>query len=355
MLSQVLEITSTIRPGKQPAGSVNKERILVVGPSWIGDMIMAQSLFKLLQQRYPDCLLDVIAPQWSLPVIQRMPEVREGIVAHTAHGELGLGKRRQLGRALRHKRYNRAIVLPRSFKAALVPWLAKIPLRVGYRGEMRFGLLNDIREMDKQHLDQTVKRFVALGLNKGEYPDLLPQPALSVSQEHQREAVQRLDLDTDKPVVALMPGAEYGPAKCWPLPFFATLANLLDEAGFAVWVFGSKNDAAAGELIAARSPARNLCGSTSLEDVIDLLAACEHAVTNDSGLMHVAAAVGTRIHAIYGSSSEDFTPPLSAQCVTHNLRLECSPCFRRECPLGHLNCLNGISPQVVFAGVQRSN
>lgn len=317
-------------------------------------MIMAQSLFKLLLQRNPDCLVDVIAPQWSLPVIQRMPEVHEGIVAHTTHGEFGLGKRRQLARTLRSKRYNRAIVLPRSFKAALVPWLAKIPQRAGFRGEMRFGLLNDMRELDKQRLDQTVKRYVALGMDKGQQPESLPQPALSVSKKHQQAAMLRLALHTDKPVVALMPGAEYGPAKCWPLRFFSTLANLLDEAGFAVWVFGSQNDAVAGEIIAAASPARNLCGCTSLEEAIDLLAACEHAVTNDSGLMHVAAAVGTRIHAIYGSSSEDFTPPLTSRCVTHNLRLECSPCFRRECPLGHLNCLNGITPQVVFAGVQRS-
>lgn len=318
-------------------------------------MIMAQSLFKLLKQRQPDCVLDVIGPQWSLPVIQRMPEVRESIVAHTAHGEFGLGKRRQLARQLRRNGYDRAIVLPRSFKAALAPWLAKIPRRVGYRGEMRYGLLNDMRKMDKQRLDQTVKRFVALGLDKREHPDSLPQPALSVSQEHQQAAMQRLDLHSDKPVVALMPGAEYGPAKCWPLRYFATLAKLLDAAGFAVWVLGSQADAEAGEVIEAASPARNLCGRTSLEEAIDLLAACEHAVTNDSGLMHVAAAVGTRIHAIYGSSSEDFTPPLTSKRITHNLRLDCSPCFRRECPLGHLNCLNDIAPQTVFAGVQRSH
>ena len=334
---------------------MNKERILIVGPSWVGDMIMAQSLFKLLKQRQPDCAIDVLAPPWSLPVIERMPEVRQGIALNVAHGEFGFGKRRKLARDIEAHRYDRAIVLPRSFKSALIPWLAGIPLRTGFRGETRYGLVNDMRVLDKKRLDQTVKRFVALGLDDGEYPGELPQPVLRVSKENQQAAITRLELQSGRPVVALMPGAEYGPAKCWPLDYYATLARLLQDAGYAVWILGSAKDEAAGKAIADASGAKNLCGRTSLEDVIDLLACCTDAVSNDSGLMHVAAAAGIRVHAIYGSSTPDYTPPLTAKRVIHDLRLDCSPCFRRECPLGHLKCLKDITPQSVFADMKSAS
>lgn len=328
------------------------QRILVIGPSWVGDMIMAQSLFMLLQQRQPGCLIDVLAPAWSIPVIARMPEVRRGLPLDVAHGEFGFGKRRRLGHELRENHYDRAIVLPRSFKSALVPWFAGIPRRTGFRGETRYGLINDMRVLDKQRLDQTVKRFAALGMDKDEHPDQLPRPALRVSSENQHLAISRLKLPAEKPAVALMPGAEYGPAKCWPLAYYARLAKLLDDAGYAVWIMGSAKDKAAGSTIAESGAAQNLCGETSLEDAIDLLAHCRHAVTNDSGLMHMAAAVGTRVHAIYGSSTPDYTPPLTENRVIHSLELDCSPCFKRECPLGHLNCLNGIAPEAIFASVQ---
>jgi len=331
---------------------VSNERILVVGPSWVGDMVMAQSLFKFLKDRQPACYIDVLAPAWSLPVIDRMPEVRRGIAVDIAHGEFGLATRRRLGLQLRSQQYDRAIVLPRSFKSALIPWFAGARVRTGFRGEMRFGLLNDIRVLEKFRLDQTVKRFVALGRGVDEKPAPLLHPSLSVSLDNQQAAMERLKLHSAKAVVALMPGAEYGPAKCWPLAHFAELANRLDAAGYAVWVLGSNNDMEAGNAISSSSPARNLCGQTGIVDAIDLLARCEHAVSNDSGLMHIAAAVGTTVHAIYGSSTPDYTPPLTDRCRVHYRRLECSPCFRRECPLEHLNCLNGIAPEAVFAGIQ---
>lgn len=317
-------------------------------------MVMAQSLFKDLKRRNPDCEIDVLAPAWSLPVIERMPEVNQGIATNTAHGELALGKRFAQGRKLRACKYDRALVLPRSFKAALTPWFAKIPVRTGFRGEMRFGLINDMRKLDKDILDQTVKKFVALGRSADENQDALPQPSLRVDKEKQAATMNRLHLQSAKPAVALMPGAEYGPAKCWPLKYFAELATMLDDAGYVVWVLGSDKDVAAGRAIAADTAARNLCGETSIAEAIDLMAYCRHAVTNDSGLMHVAAAVGTRVHAIYGSSTPTYTPPLSDTRVVHYLQLSCSPCFERQCPLGHLNCLHGIRPDVVLAGVQEA-
>ena len=206
-------------------------------------MVMAQALFKLLKQREPERDLDVLAPAWSLPIVARMPEIRAGIAAETAHGEIGLGTRRRIARELRPVGYDRAIILPRSFKAALIPWLADIPVRTGYRGESRFFLINDVRPFDRDVLDQTVKRFVALGLEPDEeLPSELPYPTLDVSTENQARCIAALGLETDRPVIAMMPGAEYGPAKCWPLENYAALAGQLDEAGFAVWVLGSDKD-----------------------------------------------------------------------------------------------------------------
>lgn len=325
--------------------------ILVIGPSWIGDMVMAQSLFITLKRKQPGAMIDVVAPAWSVPVIARMPEIRKAIVSPTEHGEFALGKRRRLGRSLRERNYQQSIVLPRSFKSALVPWFANVPLRTGYRGEMRFGLLNDIRELDKGVLDQTVKRFVALGLDAGMAPAEIPYPSLRSSTEQQALALQALGLDAGRPAVALMPGAEYGPAKCWPLAHFADLAGRLEKAGFATWVLGSGKDRAAGEWIASNSPAVDLCGRTSLEQAIDLLAHCHHAVSNDSGLMHVAAAVGIPVVALYGSTSPGFTPPLTDRASVQYLGIDCSPCFERECPLGHLKCLVDIRPEVVLSEI----
>jgi heptosyltransferase-2 len=311
-------------------------------------MVMAQALFKLLKSHEPDRPLDVLAPAWSLPIVARMPEIRAGIAAETAHGEIGFATRRRIAANIRGN-YAQAIVMPRSFKSALIPWLARIPVRTGFRGESRFFLINDVRQFDREVLDQTVKRFVALGLESGAaLPAELPEPSLRVSVRNQARVIADLGLSTARPVIAMMPGAEYGPAKCWPLDYFAILAARLDAAGYAVWVLGSDKDAAAGDVIARGSAAVNLCGRTSLEDVIDTLAACEQAVSNDSGLLHIAAAVGIHVHGIYGSSSAKFTPPLTKSCEIHEIELDCRPCFERECPLGHLRCLKDLKPDGIF-------
>ena len=311
-------------------------------------MVMAQALFKLLKSREPDRALDVLAPEWSLPIVARMPEVRAGIASEAAHGEIGFGTRRRIAAGIRGH-YDRAIVMPRSFKSALIPWLAKVPVRTGFRGESRFFLINDARPFDAAVLDQTVKRFAALGIKRGEVlPAEMPEPSLRVSDENRNRVLQKLQVSTADPVIAMMPGAEYGPAKCWPLDYFTALAVRLADAGYSVWVLGSSKDADAGDVIARGSSAINLCGRTALEDVIDVLSACEQAVSNDSGLMHIAAAVGIHVHGIYGSSSSKFTPPLTKRRDIHEIDLDCRPCFERECPLGHLRCLRDLSPDGIF-------
>lgn len=338
-----------------PGNSSKHTKILVVGPSWVGDMVMAQSLFISLRQKQPEAIIDVLAPNWSLPILQRMPEINQGIAIPAGHGELNLSKRRQLGKQLQQNRYDQAIVLTRSFKAALIPFFAKIPTRTGYRGEMRYGLLNDVRAFDKSILNQTVKRFTALGLNKEESQlDLsCPYPKLDVKKDNAQRLIQQLGLNPERKIVGIAPGAEYGPSKQWPLEYFAELTQKLAAINVDVWIFGSaKDDASAENIIQqAGNHGVNLCGKTSLEDAIDLIAHLNIMVTNDSGLMHVAAAVGTQLIGIYGSTTPDFTPPLTDRAIIQYLRLECSPCFKRECPLNHLNCLRGISAEKVLAEI----
>jgi len=320
-------------------------RILVVGPSWVGDMVMAQSLFRRLHERLPDAELDVLAPGWSLPLLARMPEVHSGVDLGLGHGELGLFRRRRLGRALRVREYDWAIVLPRSAKAALVPAFAGIPRRTGFLGEYRYGLLNDIRPFDAQRLDQTVRRFLALGF-PDDSPDEILMPALRVEPVRAHELCEKFGLDFAGRRCVLAPGAEYGSAKRWPADRFAELARSLAAAGHDVLLLGSAKEAAIGseiELLAGSRRVLNLCGRTELTDAVDLLGTAAAAVCNDSGLMHVAAAAGVPLIAIYGSSSPKFTPPLTKRARIVYKGLACSPCFRRTCPLGHLDCLETIS------------
>lgn len=329
-----------------------KRRILIVGPSWVGDMVMAQSLFMTLQAQHSGVLIDVLAPQWSLPILQRMPQVRQGIAMPLGHGQLDLRTRWQLGRQMASQGYDQAIVLPGSLKSALVPWFAGIPLRTGFTGEMRYGLLNDRRQLDKQALPMTVQRFVALGLqdHPRQAPDILP-PRLVADVRNAERLLGHWGLNITRPAVAFMPGAEYGPAKQWPAQHFVQLAKDLLARGYQIWVLGSAKDRAVGEAICQGAPdphVHNLCGKTELGDVVDLLSVCHFAVSNDSGLMHVAAALDIPLAAIYGSSDPKHTPPLSTQARVLFKGLSCSPCFERQCPLGHTRCLHEIQPAQVL-------
>ncbi len=328
-----------------------RTKILIVGPSWVGDMVMAQSLFLTLKQQQPDCHIDVLAPDWSLALLQRMPQVRNAIAMPLTHGQFGLGRRISLGMQLRTAGYDQAIVLPNSWKSALVPLFANIPLRTGYLGEMRWGLLNDARTLDKKALPMTVQRFVALGLPATmPMPPDYPLPVLSVTTAQQQAVIEKFALDIGSPkILALCPGAEYGPAKRWPAGHFAELARHKLEQGWQVWLFGSEKD----RTIAAQinQECSGLCqdftGRTSLGEAVDLLSLVHTVVSNDSGLMHVAAALDKKLIALFGSSDTGFTPPLNAQSQVLSLHLDCSPCFMRTCPLGHTRCLTAILPEQV--------
>lgn len=323
--------------------------VLVVGPSWVGDMVMTQALLKTLRRRHPNRPVDVLAHRWSVPLVRRMPEVRRAIEAVADHGEVRLGAKWRLARELAREGYGWAIVCPRSAKAALVPFLARIPQRTGYRGEFRYGLLNDVRGLDKAALKTPGERWAALGLPPDAlHPPPVPEPSLRVDPENRARLLGELGLDRTRVTVALCPGAEHGRAKRWPPEHFGALARALLRDGHAVWLFGSPKERELGEAIAGQAEgAVNLCGRTGITDAVDLLSACRAAVCNDSGLMHVAAAVGLPVVALYGPSTPDYTPPLSDRATVLYRRLECSPCFARECPLGHHDCLRGMHPDRV--------
>lgn len=329
-------------------------RGLIVAPSWVGDAVMAQPLFMRLHERHPGLVLDAMAPSWVAPVLARMPEIHAVLPNPFAHGVLNLKGRLAQGRELRAAGYDAVWILPNSLKSALVPFFARIPHRVGFTGESRYGLVNVRHRLDKQKTPLMVARFAQLAERAGHLPaEPLPRPRLASSPEDQARTLAQLGVKRPEKLVAFCPGAEYGPAKRWPAVHFAELARRLHHAGVAVWILGSPKDKAIGEEIVALAglateACRNLCGATALDAAIDLLALADAVVCNDSGLMHVAAALDRPLVAVYGSSSPGFTPPLSDRATVVSLKLSCSPCYKRECPLGHLDCLNKLLPEQVW-------
>ena len=328
-------------------------RILIVAPSWIGDTILAQPLLALLKRNHPAARIDVLAPDWSAPLLARMDEVDAVIANPFRHGEFNFGARRALGRRLASADYAECYVLPNSWKSALAPFFAGIPRRIGYQGESRYLLLNRRHRPDAARHPQLVQRYAALA---GPLPDSLPMPHLTSTTQQQEAARRVLDLPLDAAPIVFCPGAEYGPAKRWPAQHFAALAQLVASPRRPVWLIGSEKDAATGDAIAATAggAAINLCGRSTLEQAIDLIASASCVVSNDSGLMHVAAALDRPLIALYGSSSAAYTPPLSQEARIISRKLPCSPCFKRECPLGHFDCLNGIDPQQVATAINQA-
>ena len=340
--------------------SSGKVKYLIVGPSWVGDMVMAQTLFIAIKQQNPEAIIDVLAPGWSRPIIDRMPEVRQGIDMPVGHGKLDLRIRRQIAKNLKAEGYDHAILLPNSLKSALIPFLAGIPVRTGWRGEMRYGLLNDLRVLNKEDYPLMVARFVALAYpDKAKIPEPLPAPALQVNEELISSVLNKYSLNTETPILALCPGAEFGPSKQWPAGYYSEVARTMAEKGWQVWLFGSEKDrAVTGEILnclptALQKQCVNLAGQTSLADAVDLLSRASAVVSNDSGLMHIAAALSRPLVAVYGSTTAAHTPPMNRNSETLWLNLECSPCFERTCPLGHMDCMNKLGPQMVLDAIAR--
>jgi heptosyltransferase-2 len=316
-------------------------------------MVMAQSLFKRLKADTPGLYLAVLAPSWSEALLARMPQVDESIVMPVGHKQVQLGARWRLAQALKQKHFDQAIVLPGSLKSALIPFFAGIATRTGFIGEQRYGLLNDWRKLDKIALSLNVERFLVLGSADHLLPDEIPKPDLQIDIEGQAAVRKRFSLDAAKSLLALCPGAEFGPAKQWPAKYFASVARQKLNDGWQVTLLGSAADNGICAEINAHCEGlcQDLSGQTSLTEVIDVLSLTGYVVSNDSGLMHIAAALERPLVAIYGSSSPDFTPPLSDHCHILKMDLDCQPCFKRECPLGHSNCLYDLLPEQVLAEI----
>ena len=337
-------------------------RILIIAPNWIGDAVMSQPFLAVLKLNYPKAQIDVLATPWVAPIYRACPEIHSVIEAPLEHKKLQWTFRRQLAQDLKVMSYQACYVLPNSFKSALIPWLANIPFRLGYRGEARFGLINfALNNPSKTERPPMVERYLALAHllnNEGQAQNIgSPVPSLQSSAEITHTTQDKLARANIKPhaLYIFCPGAEYGVTKRWPADYFAALAEkvLGQNIENQIILLGSQSDHHSGQIIAQQNSDRihNWCGETSLDEAMAVIGLSKTVISNDSGLMHIAAALQKPQIAIFGSSDPKHTPPLSSKAKVIWLNLPCSPCHRRECPLGHLKCLKEISPEQVFNSI----
>lgn len=333
-------------------------KTLIIGPSWVGDMMMSQSLYRTLKADNPQIEIDVMAPAWCRALLNKMPDVNQAIAMPIGHGSLALKERYQLGKQLKSQHYEQAIVLPNSLKSALIPFFAGIPKRTGWKGEMRYGLLNDIRTLDKQAFPLMVERYIALAYPKSEIrsaedlPKPLLYPHLVVSAKDALLTRSEFNLSGAEPLIGFCPGAEFGPAKRWPDYHYAALADMLAKQEAKIIIFGSQKDRVVGDAIINQMTlgdrCLNLAGLTSLEQAVNLLSCCNAVVSNDSGLMHIAAALDRPLVALYGPSSPDFTPPLSNKAEIIRLITGYHKVRKGDAEEGYHQSLIDIQPELVF-------
>ncbi|HIV14918.1 MAG TPA: lipopolysaccharide heptosyltransferase II [Candidatus Avisuccinivibrio pullicola] len=335
-------------------------KTLLISPSWLGDLIMAQSLFKVLKQQDPEGSLTVYAPKYLLPLLERMREVDDTITNPFAHGEFNLTARWADGRRLRQYGFDRVFVLPNSLKSALPAWFAGIPERIGFKGESRYLLLNRMRK-DKDAFPRMVERYVALAYPEVKSAPDLPSfdyPSLEVKAPSP-ELLERLGLDLSRPLLTLGCGANYGPAKLWPPEYFAKVCEFFIRRGGAVLGSGTKKDTPTVHAIMTYLPEdvlpyfHDISGKTSLTEALDLTGASAMAVCNDSGMMHTVAAAGLPQVCIFGSTSTGYTPPLSDKAICLESDEPCHPCFERTCRFGTYACLKKLTPEMVIAQMEK--
>jgi len=333
-------------------------RTLIISPNWVGDAVIAQPLLRLLKQQNPERPIDVLAPGWVAPVWRAVAEVDSVLEAPFKHGKLQLRERWDFAQQLRRRGYAAAYVLPNTLKFALIPWLAGIPLRVGYKGEMRYGLINVMHHNPRQAKRPMVSFYAALAhapSPAAPAPADLPRPTLTVTDTQLADATTKLGLQPGSRLIAFAPGAEFGPAKRWPSSHFSDLAKLVRKnyPDVQIVMLGSPKDREVCDEIAAEAPwLLNFAGVTSLDQAIAILAKSEVVVSNDSGLMNIASALNRPIIGIYGPTDYTHTPPFSEVAKIVSLNLDCAPCQQRVCPLGHHNCMRNLSAEMVWKPLQ---
>ena len=333
---------------------------LIIAPSWLGDIIMSQSLLITIKKQLPEADIDILAPTWSHPLLQLMPEVSSAIDFNTKHGELALGYRSNIAKKLRANDYKKCYVLPNSFKSALVPWLAKIPSRVGWRGEFRYGLLNDCRVLNKAQLPLMASRYAALAYSKGKKLPIQPEfPKISLTTQQTTELLTAFNLNTKVPTLAICPGAAFGSAKQWPAEYHAKVIEYALQQKWQVIILGSKQDITISNMIQSNLSSVytdkiiDLTGKTTLMEVIALIAFADTTISNDSGLMHLAAALNKPQIAIFGSTSISHAPPMNPLAEGLSIDIDCKPCNKRVCPLQHHKCMRQILPAMVINKLEK--
>jgi heptosyltransferase-2 len=370
-----------LREKKATAGAA--PRTLIISPNWIGDAVMAQPLLQLLRAAHPERPIDVLAPPAVSPVWRQAAEVDEVLETPFRHGALQLRQRWRYARLLRARGYADAYVLPNTIKYALIPWLAGIGRRVGYKGESRYGLINVMHHDDTPprpmvafyaalagtpaagdvaahlagNIAQSGARHGAADGNATALAGALPRPKLEASAAQIAAVCARTGIDPARPLVAFAPGAEFGGAKRWPARHFAALGQAILAAAPSTQIalLGSPKDKEACAEVAAGLPGAtvfNLAGVTSLGEAIALIARTAAVVANDSGLLHIASALNRPVVALYGPTDPDHAPPFSDMAASISLRLDCSPCKQRECPLGHQNCMVQMAPGLVWTSLR---
>lgn len=329
-------------------------RALIISPNWVGDAVLAQPLLQRLSVLYPTMIFDVLAPSWVAPVWRMMKEVDTVFESTLQHGKLQWGERKKIAKMLVARGYDRAYVLPNTLKFALIPWLAKIPLRIGYCGEMRYGLINVMHHDEKNHPRAMVQYYAALSQAPSTtIANVLTtlRPALAVSLDQQLLVTQKFKVDTSRPIIMFAPGAEFGSAKRWPPTHFAMLAGLIKQSyPYAqIILMGSTKDVDVGQAICVLAPdVINMIGATNLSEAICLLAAADAVVSNDSGILHIASALNRPLIAIYGPTDPNHAPPFSVGARSLSLKLACAPCKQRVCPLGHHRCMQDLDAHQVW-------
>ena len=335
---------------------MDESPILIVPYMWIGDFVRCHTVVKLLKQQFPTRAVDMLTTSMVAPLLDYMPGVRKGIVVDLPRTRLALVRQRALSRRLRAEKYGQALVMPRTWKSALAPWLAGIPRRTGFAGEARFGLINDLRFGERRH-PRMVDRCASLALPKNtDPPPEWPLPELKVSPPELANWRRRLGLTHGgRPVVAFAPGA-VGPSKRWPTAYYAELAQRLAADGSWIWIIGGPGEKPLAAEIARAGP--DICDLTGpdLRNAILALAAANAAVSNDSGLLHVAAALGTPAVGIFGPTSPWHWAPLNpiAAVIEAANAPPCRPCHKPVCRFGHHLCMREISAEQVATAVRRA-
>lgn len=323
------------------------QKLLIIPQNWLGDIVMSQTLLKKIKSNNPKTSIDILVNSSLKNLVERMPEINKVIILDCNHRELGLFKRLRLAKEIKKSSYDRSIVLSRSLKSSLIPYFAKIPIRTGELGELRYLLINDLKEFSKESRRKTASRYISMYSDNNEELSENYYPSLDSNSENIKNLSEKYDLKKDKKVIIFAPGAAFGPSKMWPVNKFRELGKKLNN-DFKILILGSTNEKSIGNDIVTNKNMVNLCGKTSIADAVDLMHISKFCVSNDSGLMHLAAATNTKSISIYGSTSPDFTPPLTKNKDIHYKGMSCSPCFEKKCKYGHYNCLVDIHSDDVF-------